>query len=86
MHEDLQPLRIGRTRQTIHEGRQSPQALDEYRDKGIDVDAQAFGTAPDQIPAYAAESQPGDVVMFHLNLYHASFGGKTGRRMLRDRP
>ena len=81
LHEELQALRVERTRQTIQEGRNDPEALDQYRERGIDVDAQAFDTAPDQIPAYAAESQPGDVVMFDENLYHASFGGKTGRRM-----
>ena len=81
LHEDLQALRVERTKQTIQEGRNNPGALDRYRDKGIDVDAQAFDTAPDQIPAFAAESQPGDVVMFDENLYHASFGGRTGRRM-----
>jgi hypothetical protein len=81
LHEELQALRVERTKQTIQEGRNDAEALDKYREKGIDVDAQAFDTAPDQLPAYAAESQPGDVVMFDENLYHASFGGKTGRRM-----
>ena len=81
LHEELQALRVERTKQTIQEGRNDAEALDKYRDKGIDVDAQAFDTAPDELPAYAAESQPGDVVMFDENLYHASFGGKTGRRM-----
>lgn len=82
LHEELQPLWIERTKQIIAEGRQGDEALDKYRDKGIDVDAQAFDMAQDQIPAYAAESEPGDVVMFDENLYHASFGGGTGRRML----
>ena len=81
LHEELQALRVERTKQTIQEGRNDAAALDKYREKGIDVDAQAFDTAPDQLPAFAAESQPGDVVMFDENLYHASFGGKTGRRM-----
>ena len=81
LHEELQALRVERTKQTIQEGRNDAAALDKYRERGIDVDAQAFDTAPDQLPAFAAESQPGDVVMFDENLYHASFGGKTGRRM-----
>lgn len=81
MHDDLQPLRVERTRQTIMEGRNVPGALDEYREKGIDVDSVAFDTTPEKIPAYPVESRPGDVVMFHQNLYHASFGGKEGRRM-----
>ena len=81
LHEELQALRVERTKQTIQEGRNDAAALDRYRERGIDVDAQAFDTAPDQLPAFAAESQPGDVVMFDENLYHASFGGRTGRRM-----
>ena len=81
LHEELQALRIERTRQTIEEGRNDAAALDKYRERGIDVDAQAFDTAPNQLPAFAAESQSGDVVMFDENLYHASFGGRTGRRM-----
>ena len=82
LHEELVPLWVERTKQIIAEGRQGDEALDKYREKGIDVDAQGFDIAPDQIPAYAAESQPGDVVMFDENLYHASFGGETGRRMV----
>jgi hypothetical protein len=37
--------------------------------------------APNAIPFYALESQPGDVVMFDQCTWHASFGGRTGRRM-----
>ncbi len=81
LHRELQPLRIERITQTILEGRNDPGALYRYRDDGIDTDAGAFDTAPEDLPAHPAESQPGDVVMFDHNLYHASFGGKAGRRM-----
>ena len=40
-----------------------------------------FGVPPSDIPCFPLESQPGDVVMFDQNTWHASFGGKTGRRM-----
>jgi len=40
-----------------------------------------FGVAARDIPAFPLESQPGDVVMFNADTWHASFGGKTGRRM-----
>lgn len=40
-----------------------------------------FGVAPRDVPCFPLESQPGDVVFFEQNLYHASFGGRTGRRM-----
>jgi hypothetical protein len=41
-----------------------------------------FGIAARDIPSFPLESQPGDVVIFDQNTWHASFGGKTGRRML----
>jgi hypothetical protein len=40
-----------------------------------------FGVDQPGIPAFPLESQPGDVVFFDCNLWHASFGGRTGRRM-----
>lgn len=39
------------------------------------------GLEPKDVPAYALESQPGDVVFFDHRTWHASFGGRTGRRM-----
>ena len=35
----------------------------------------------DEVPSVPLESNPGDVVFFNQNLWHASFGGETGRRM-----
>lgn len=40
-----------------------------------------FGVTGEQIPAYPLESDPGDVVLFHQALWHASFGGGSQRRM-----
>ena len=40
-----------------------------------------YGVAARDLPCFPLESQPGDVVMFDQNTQHASFGGKTGRRM-----
>ena len=42
---------------------------------------QPFGVAGTDVPAYAFESQPGDVIFASENLWHASFGGSPGRRM-----
>jgi ectoine hydroxylase-related dioxygenase (phytanoyl-CoA dioxygenase family) len=39
------------------------------------------GLKPRDVPAYALDSQPGDVVFFDHRTWHASFGGTTGRRM-----
>lgn len=40
-----------------------------------------FGVDPRDVPIFAIESQPGDVVFFSHQLWHASFGGRVGRRM-----
>jgi ectoine hydroxylase-related dioxygenase (phytanoyl-CoA dioxygenase family) len=47
-----------------------------------DPAARPFAVAASEIPCFPLESKPGDVVMFDQNTWHASFGGKTGRRML----
>src|SRR5262249_59181735 len=43
--------------------------------------APPFGVRPSEVPAFPLESEPGDVVLFDQNLWHASFGGRSGRRM-----
>ncbi len=40
-----------------------------------------FGMAGADVPAFPAESDPGDVVLFSEDLWHGSFGGRGGRRM-----
>jgi len=43
---------------------------------------ESLGIAPEQFPGCVAlESDPGDVVIFNHDLYHASFGGDKRRRM-----
>ena len=41
-----------------------------------------FGVQADELPAYAFESEPGDVLVFLHPLWHSSFGGSTRRRMM----
>jgi hypothetical protein len=41
----------------------------------------AFGVQPSEVPAFAFESRPGDVIAFDLALWHAAFGGGQHRRM-----
>ena len=51
---------------------------------GIDPNAseKQFGMPPSEFPgSVALESEPGDVVIFNHDLYHASFGGSGRRRM-----
>jgi ectoine hydroxylase-related dioxygenase (phytanoyl-CoA dioxygenase family) len=40
-----------------------------------------FGVEPSDVPSYPIESEPGDVVFFSHQMWHSSFGGKSGRRM-----
>ena len=40
-----------------------------------------FGVSGREIPSIALESQPGDVVIFNHNLFHAAYGGSNKRRM-----
>ncbi len=81
LHGELEVLRISRVKQNIADGVIGPEALDPYREQGIDVEQLAFGVRPEGLPAYAVESRPGDVVLFDHHLYHGSFGGHVGRRM-----
>jgi ectoine hydroxylase-related dioxygenase (phytanoyl-CoA dioxygenase family) len=55
--------------------------LKRLREPGADPTATPFGVAPRDLPQFPLESQPGDVVFFNQALWHASFGGRTGRRM-----
>ena len=57
----------------------SPDPLGLLSDRNEDPDFRPFGVRPSEIPCYAIESQPGDVVVFTESLPHASFGGEAGR-------
>jgi len=46
-----------------------------------DAKVNHFGLEPSDVPSYAIESEPGDVVFFSHQMWHSSFGGKSGRRM-----
>ena len=39
-----------------------------------------FGVVSSDIPSHAIESNPGDVIIFHQNAYHAVYGGLGERR------
>ena len=56
-----------------------PDPLALLRDRNEDPDFAPFGVRPSEIPCYAIESQPGDVLVFNESLSHASFGGEAGR-------
>ena len=44
-------------------------------------DSNDFGLPGPEIPCQTLASQPGDVVVISESVYHASFGGRPGRRM-----
>ena len=46
--------------------------------KGVEDDV---GLDVDEIPAFVAESSPGDVIAFDNRVWHASWGGRPERRM-----
>ena len=68
-----------------------PQILEKWKKDGgdpqqveqwfTDEQMNIYGTAPRDIPGFGIESQPGDAVVFSHMLWHASFGGRSGRRM-----
>ena len=44
-----------------------------------DPEARVWGVPLDEVPSYAVETTPGDVVAFKENTYHGAFGGHAGR-------
>jgi ectoine hydroxylase-related dioxygenase (phytanoyl-CoA dioxygenase family) len=46
------------------------------------TDDLSFGLVDQDVPCVALETVPGDLIFFHQNLWHASFGGRAGRRQL----
>lgn len=46
-----------------------------------DPPVSVYGVAPDEVPCFAIESDPGDVLIFNQLVAHSSFGGSSGRRM-----
>ena len=95
MHDELQPMRMGRLKKVIADGSlisniapasdaDKKELSDWEESTGIDLDDNntIYGTDPQAIPSAALESDPGDVVFFNQLIFHGAFGGKTGRRMV----
>ena len=58
-------------------------ALDEqWTAVGDDPEATPFGVDGVDMPGFPLESNPGDIVFFNHNLYHAVFHGWAGRRYI----
>lgn len=78
LHEELEPLRQMHLRQRDYSGKAASKEEQINTDEGGDT---PYGVGASDLPAVPLESQPGDVVFFNQRLWHASFGGKAGRRM-----
>ncbi len=48
-------------------------------DRIDDPDVKVFGVSQPDVPAYVAETQPGDVLVFAEDTYHSAWGGRSGR-------
>ena len=57
-----------------------PDLYEVLRGNNDDPDFWPFGMKPSEIPCYAAESRPGDLVIFTECTLHSSFGGSPGRQ------
>ena len=57
-----------------------PDLYDVLRENNDDPEFRPFGVKPSEIPCFAAESRPGDLVIFTENTLHSSFGGSPGRQ------
>jgi len=57
-----------------------PDLFEVLRGNNGDPDFRPFGIKSAEIPCYAAESRPGDLVIFTENTLHSSFGGDPGRQ------
>ncbi len=81
LHQRLEPLRHLRHAQRDVGGK--TMSKQEQREAGaaVEFDDTPFGVESRELPHFALESEPGDVVFFNHRLWHSSFGGRTGRRM-----
>ena len=52
------------------------------RKGGPNADPRPFGVRPDEIPAVALETEPGDVLVFTERVIHGAFGGGVGRHQI----
>ena len=95
LHELLQPLRMGRLKEALEDGRLLSNGAPASESDRIELEAwekrsgvnlddnnTIFGWDPTGIPSTVLESDPGDIVVFSQHCFHAAFGGRDGRRMV----
>ena len=71
MRGETSSLRLipGSHKQPLHED------LISFRDRHDEEDPRYFGLRGPEVPAWAVETDPGDVVLFNQCVYHAVYGG-----------
>ncbi len=74
LHSDLMPLEKWRDKKNNND--------DKMVANFNNSDELDFGLNGKDVPCVALETSPGDLIFFHQNLFHASFGGHVGRRQL----
>ena len=47
-----------------------------------DPTSRPFGASAEQVPCHFIESEPGDMILFSRNIWHATYGGFAGRRQI----
>lgn len=52
------------------------------RQSDAKLDPNPFGVRPDEIPAVALETDPGDLIIFTERIFHGAFGGGVGRHQV----
>jgi len=62
-------------------GSHRTEVQDTWSDEKLRASVAEWGIEQRDVPAYALESEPGDVLIFNHRLRHASFGGGHNRRM-----
>ena len=53
--------------------------LARIQDQAEDPYGKVWGVSPDELPAYAVETMPGDVLAFKEDTYHSAWDGRAGR-------
>ena len=95
LHELMQPMRMGRLKEALVDGRLlsniAPaseadrielEAWEKRSGVNLDDNDTIFGYEPSEIPCASLDSDPGDVGLFNQCIFHAAFGGRDGRRMV----
>ncbi len=78
----LDPLKADTGCLRVIPGSQHPDHFVRTQNINPDKARERFGVEPSDFPgSIALETNPGDLVIFNHDLYHASFGGSTRRRM-----